>query len=92
MEKHKLLEDVINSSLCGQLDLMFGKGSYVNITFLGYVQSKKKYMAHVKLFIENVDEGMIFYPDGLESVVRLGWKVINRKNKLMILPSIDIKN
>ena len=34
MKKNELLEDIINSSLCGQLDLMFGDGSYVKVTHL----------------------------------------------------------
>jgi len=92
MKKNELLEDIINSSLCGQLDLMFGDGSYVKVTHLSYVQGQKKYMAHVTLYISNIEDGMTFYPDGLETIVRLGWKVIGRKQTLMILPSVDIKD
>ena len=92
MKKNELLEDIINSSLCGQLDLMFGDGSYVKVGHLGYVQGQKKYMVHVTLHISNIEDGMTFYPDGLETVVRLAWKVIGRKQPLMILPSVDIKD
>ena len=92
MKKNQLLEDIINSSLCGQLDTMFGDGSYVKVGHLGYVQSKKKYIVHVKLHITDIEDGMTFYPDGLETVVRLAWKVIGRKQPLMILPSVDIKD
>ena len=92
MKKNELLEDIINSSLFGQLDLMFGDGSYVKVTHLSYVQGQKKYMAHVNLYISNIEDGMTFYPDGLETIVRLGWKVIGRKQTLMILPSVDIKD
>jgi hypothetical protein len=49
-------------------------------------------MAHVTLYISNIEDGMTFYPDGLETMVRLGWKVIGRKQTLMILPSVDIKD
>ena len=92
MKKNELLEDIINSSLFGQINLMFGCGSYVKVTHLNYVQSQKKYMSHVTLYISNIEDGMSFYPDGLETIVRLGWKVIDRKQKLMILTSFDIKD
>jgi hypothetical protein len=91
MKKNELLEDIINSSLCGQLDLMFGDGSYVKVGHLGYVESQKKFIVHVTLYISNIEDGMTFYPDGLETIVRLGWKVIGRKKPLMILPSVDVK-
>jgi hypothetical protein len=92
MKKNQLLEDIINSSLCGQLDTMFGDGSYVRVGHLGYADSQKKYIVHVTLHISNIEEGMEFYPDGLETIVRLAWKVIGRKRPLMILPSVDIKD
>ena len=92
MKRNELLEDIINSSLCGQLDIMFGDGSYVKVSHLDYIQSQKKYMVHVKLHITKIEDGMVFYPDGLETIVRLGWKVIGRKQPLMILPSVDIKD
>lgn len=92
MKRNELLEDIINSSLCGQLDLMFGDGSYVKVGHLDYIKSQKKYMVHVKIHITNIEDGMVFYPDGLETIVRLGWKVIGRKQPLMILPSVDIKD
>jgi hypothetical protein len=92
MKKNELLEDIINSSLCGQLDMMFGEGSYVRVTYLGFIQSQNKNIAHVTLHISDIEEGMSFYPDGLETVVRLAWKVIGRKRPLMILPSVDIKD
>jgi hypothetical protein len=91
MKKNELLEDIINSSLYGQLDLMFGDGSYVKVGHLGYVESQKKFIVHVTLYISNIEDGMTFYPDGLETIVRLGWKVIGRKKPLMILPSVDVK-
>lgn len=92
MKRNELLEDIINSSLCGQLDIMFGDGSYVKVSHLDYIKSQKKYMVHVKLHITNIEDGMVFYPDGLETIVRLAWKVIGRKRPLMILPSVDIKD
>jgi hypothetical protein len=92
MKKNKLLEDIINSSLCGQLNIMFGNGSYVEVGYLNYVQSKKKYVAHVKIYMANIEDGLLFYPEGLENLVNIGWKVIERKYPLMTLPSVDIKD
>ena len=39
MKRNELLEDIINSSLCGQLDIMFGDGRYVKVSHLDYIQS-----------------------------------------------------
>jgi hypothetical protein len=40
----------------------------------------------------NIEDGLLFYPEGLENLVNIGWKVIERKYPLMTLPSVDIKD
>jgi len=91
MKKRQLLQKVINHSLRGQLNLMFGEGSYISIDLLDYVRSKKCYLVHAKIYITNIEEGSLLFPDGVNMLVNLGWKVIGKGQPLMILPSIDVK-
>jgi hypothetical protein len=91
MKKKQLLQKVINHSLRGQLNLMFGEGSYISIDLLEYVRSKKCYLVHAKIYITNIEEGMLLYPDGVNMLINLGWKVMGKGQQLMILPSVDVK-
>ena len=91
MKKKQLLQKVINHSLRGQLNLMFGEGSYISIDLLEYVRSKKCYLVHAKIYITNIEEGMLLYPDGVNMLINLGWKVMGKGQQLMILPSVAVK-
>ena len=91
MNKQQLLQKVINHSLKGQLTLMYGEGSYISIDLLDYIRSKKSYMVHARLYLTNIEDGMLLYPDGVHMLVNLGWKVIGKGKPLMVLPSVDVK-
>jgi hypothetical protein len=91
MKKQQLLQKVINHSLKGQLTLMYGEGSYISIDLLDYIRSKKSYMVHARLYLTNIEDGMLLYPDGVHMLVNLGWKVIGKGKPLMVLPSVDVK-
>ena len=91
MKRKNLLEKVINQSLKKDINLMFGEGSYISIDVLKYVGNKKNYLVHAKLYLTNIEDGMLLYPDGVHMLVNLGWKVIGKGNPLMVLPSVDVK-
>ena len=91
MKKRQLLQKVINHSLKNQLTLMFGEESYISIDVLDYIRSKKCYLVHARLYITNIEEGMDLFPDGVNMLINLGWKVIGKGQPLLILPSIDVK-
>jgi hypothetical protein len=48
-------------------------------------------LVHAKIYITNVEEGTLLFPDGVNMLVNLGWKVIGKGQPLMILPSVDVK-
>jgi hypothetical protein len=91
MKRNQMLQRVINHGLKHQLTIMFGEGSYISIDVLDYIRSKKCYLVHAKIYITNVEEGSLLFPDGVNMLVNLGWKVIGKGQPLMILPSIDVK-
>ena len=91
MKKRQLLQKVINHSLKNQLTFMFGEGSYISSDFLDDIRSKKCYLVHARLYITNIEEGMDLFPDGVNMLINLGWKVIGKGQPLLILPSIDVK-
>ena len=91
MKKRQLLQKVINHSLKNQLTLMFGEGSYISIDVLKYVGNKKNYLVHAKLYLTNIEDGMFLFPDGVNMLINLGWKVVGNKKPLIISSSVDIK-
>ena len=91
MKRKNLLEKVINQSLKKDINLMFGEGSYISIDVLDYIRSKKCYLVHARLYITNIEEGMDLFPDGVNMLINLGWKVIGKGQPLLILPSVDVK-
>jgi len=91
MKRNQMLQRVINHGLKHQLTIMFGEGSYISIDVLDYIRSKKSYLVHAKIYITNIEEGMLLFPDGVYMLVNLGWKVMGKGQPLMILPSVDVK-
>jgi|TARA_R110000868_G_C10868949_1_gene762125 hypothetical protein len=91
MKRKNLLEKVINQSLKKDINLMFGEGSYISIDVLKYVGNKKNYLVHAKLYLTNIEDGMFLFPDGVNMLINLGWKVVGNKKPLIISSSVDIK-
>jgi hypothetical protein len=89
MNKQVLFEKCVNLSMKNDIERFFGKESYIIVENLYYVRSKKSYMTNIRLFMSDIEGGMVFLPDGLDMIVYNGWRIIDRKTPLIITQSID---
>ncbi len=88
-KKPEIIEFLINSGLKSYKNSIFGNKSYVKVTLLQYLTQKKCFMIHITLFIQNSDEYLELFPDGLEELVRISWIALGISEKIIISSSIQ---
>ena len=91
MKRKKLLQKILNTTLKSQINKMYGDGSYVTVSNISYIRSKKCYLISVTLYLTDVENGMELFPDGLEIITKQGWGVIGDGQPIAIQPSVDVK-
>ena len=90
MRYKKFLQKILDTALKNELTKIFGAGSYVKITNMSYVRSKKSYLLNVTLFVVDVENCFEMYPDGLDVIIQRGWIGVGDKTPLIINSSIDV--
>lgn len=90
--KKELIEKIINRSLKLTMESYFGDGSYVKVTNLQYIKSKDNYLVSITVYVTDVESSSDFFPDGLEILVSLAWKVLSRKKTIITTSSIEYVN
>ena len=90
MRYKKFLQKILDTVLKNELTKIFGTGSYVKITNMSYVRSKKSYLLNVTLFVVDVENCFEMYPDGLDVIIQRGWIGVGDKTPLIINSSIDV--
>lgn len=91
MKRKKLLQKILNTTLKSQINKMYGDGSYVTVSNISYIRSKKCHLISVTLYLTDVENGMELFPDGLEIIIKQGWGVVGDGQPIAIQPSVDVK-
>jgi hypothetical protein len=91
MKRKKLLQKILNTTLKSQVNKMYGDGSYVTVSNISYIRSKKCHLISVTLYLTDVENGMELFPDGLEIIIKQGWGVVGDGQPIAIQPSVDVK-
>jgi hypothetical protein len=86
------IEIFLNVSLRKELDLLFGKDSYVTINNIKYSTNTKQYSIHCKLYVEELELTNESYPNGLNYLIGESWKFTGIDDTLVIISSIELKN
>ena len=90
MGRKKYLQLFFYTALKKELYKMFGEGSYVTITNLFYVRSKKTTTISLTLFVSEPNYILDLYPIGLEMLVTRAWSVVGDRTQLTISSSYDL--
>jgi hypothetical protein len=90
MKYKKFLQKVLDIGLKSQTELTFGKGSFIKISNMTYIRSKKAYLVNVTLHFDDFENSMDLYPDGLEYIVKSAWDVLGVGNPIIIQSSVDV--
>jgi hypothetical protein len=87
----KCLYVLLNKVFKKDLELLYGKGSLVEITDINYCTNDKHFSIHCKLLITDTDLYKESTNEGLEYLLQESWKYTGiEQEKLAITTSVDI--
>ena len=90
MKKKKFLQRILDTKLKSTIKKTFGEKSYVKVSNISYVRSKDSHIINVTLYLDDVENSIDLYPDGLELIIKQGWDVIGDKKPIIIQSSLDV--
>ena len=90
MKKKKFLQRILDTKLKSTIKKTFGEKSYVKVSNISYVRSKDSHIINVTLYLDDVENSIDLYPDGLELIIKQGWDVVGNKKPIIIQSSLDI--
>lgn len=90
MKYKRFFQQVLNVGLKKQTEDTFGEGSFIKISNLTYIRSKKAYLVNVTLHFDDIENSMELYPDGLEYIVKAAWDVLGTGQPIIIQSSVDV--
>jgi hypothetical protein len=90
MKKKKFLQRILDTKLKSTVKKTFGEKSYVKVSNISYVRSKDSHIINVTLYLDDVENSIDLYPDGLELIIKQGWDVVGNKKPIIIQSSLDI--
>jgi hypothetical protein len=90
MKKKKFLQRILDTKLKSTVKKTFGEKSYVKVSNISYVRSKDSHIINVTLYLDDVENSIDLYPDGLELIIKQGWDVVGDKKPIIIQSSLDI--
>jgi hypothetical protein len=86
----QMLEHLLNQIQREELELLFGEGSKIKIDSVSYSTNNKNYVIHSTVFVNNIEESVESFPDGLDFLISEGWKYTGLDDKITIVNRIDI--
>jgi hypothetical protein len=90
MKKKKFLQRILDTKLKSTVKKTFGEKSYVKVSNISYVRSKDSHIINVTLYLDDVENSIDLYPDGLELIIKQGWDVVGDKKPIIIQSSLDV--
>ena len=90
MKKKKFLQRILDTKLKSTIKKTFGEKSYIKVSNISYVRSKDSHIINVTLYLDDVENSIDLYPDGLELIIKQSWDVIGDKKPIIIQSSLDI--
>jgi hypothetical protein len=89
MKRKKFLQRILNTQLKSQITKTFGEKSYVIVSNLTHIRSLDRYMVNVTLYIDDIENSMELYPDGLEVIIKMGWVAVGDGKPIAVSSSVD---
>ena len=86
----RCIEILLNKVFNQDLELLFGKGSYVIVNYCKYSTNNLSFVVDCKVLVSDIDLSKDVYPDGLTLLVEESWKFIGFNEKISVITSIDI--
>ena len=89
MKRKKFLQKILDTQLKSQITKTFGEKSYVVVSNLTHIRSLDRYMVNVTLYIDDIENSMELYPDGLEVIIKMAWVAVGDGKPIAVSSSVD---
>jgi hypothetical protein len=90
MKKKKYLQTFFDKQLKKELEVFFGVGSFVKITNISYVRSKKSTLIILTLYVVDPNKIEDLFPTALEILLVRAWGVVGDGTNLVVQSSFDL--
>jgi len=84
----KFLEGAINQGLKTQLKTLYGNNSKVVIEDFFWSRRRKHYNISLTIYTDNIKDSVEVHPEGIEYLLGLGLKMINRDKPTKLISSL----
>lgn len=89
MKRKKFLQKILDTQFKSQIIKIFGKKSYIVVSNLTYIRSLDRYMINVTLYIDDIENSIELYPDGLDIILKLAWSATGDGKQIIVSSSVD---
>ena len=89
MKRKKFLQRILDTQLKPEITKIFGEKSYVVVSNLTHIRSLDRYIVNVTLYIDDIENSMELYPDGLEVIIKRAWVAVGNGKPIAICSSVD---
>lgn len=85
------LQFILNNILKEHKELLYGKDSDIIVERIEWVRSEKCYKINLKIFTTEIKDSLEIHPDGINTMVDIGWPILGKEKKIIVLSSLDVK-
>jgi hypothetical protein len=90
MKIKKYIQKALDTTLKSKIKKTFGEKSFVKINNVSKVRSKNSYLFNVTLYIDDIENGLELYPDGLDVIIKQAWDMVGDKTPIIAHYSLDV--
>lgn len=90
MKIKKYIQKILDTTLKSTIKKTFGEKSFVKVDNVSKVRSKNCYLFNVTLYLDDIENGMLLYPDGLDVIIKQAWDIVGDKKPIIVHYSLDI--
>ena len=84
----QFLEGVINKGLKKRLKVLYGSNAHVVVEDVYWSRRNKNHSISLTVYTDVINESVEVHPDGIEYIVQLAWKMMNRKGPVRLTSSL----
>jgi hypothetical protein len=86
----KRLQIILNKVLKEQKDVLYGSNSEIVINNINWIRSRQCHMISITIHTDNIEESVESHPDGIEYMMSLGWPILGKSSKPIVVSTLDV--
>jgi hypothetical protein len=85
------LEIILNKVLKEHKELLYGKDSDIIVERIEWIRSEKCYKINLTILTTEIKDSLEIHPDGINTMVDIGWPILGKEKKIIVISSLDVK-